>query len=242
MTHLYTAVGHATVITVLVMSIFCTVGVEMFKDDDPEAFGTFIRAFHTLFQVISYGQWTENLPAINEDGTGRLDVIIFTYAYVLIVNVVLLQVVVAVLLDNFFRAAEQDLANDDTGPDSKSCTSPLDVVIAPIAERFSSQQDLDMEFQKLFQLIDDHESGRIAFNELRKYVDKEQQSTGGRPKDFTDFTEDQFEALTVQHSYTYILYICIYIYMYNIYLYIIFTQHTYLYKHIRMVRRSRLTC
>ena len=195
--HVYTAVGHATVITVLVMSIFCTVGVEMFKVDDPESFGTFIRAFHTLFSVISYGQWTENLPAINEDGTGRVDVIIFTYGYVLIVNVVLLQVVVAVLLDNFFRAAE-DLQNEDVGADSMTYTSPLDVLIEPIAERFSSQQDLDMEFQKLFQAIDDDESGRVDFNEIKYYIAKERASGGG-PQN--NFTEDQFEALTVQYSH-----------------------------------------
>ena len=46
-------------------------------------------------KVLAYGKWTENLPAFDADGTPQADVIIFTYAYVLIVNIVLMQVVVA---------------------------------------------------------------------------------------------------------------------------------------------------
>ena len=101
------------------------------------------------------------------------------------------------LLDNFFRAAEDQSSND--GPDSEMYseryTSPLDVVIEPVAERFSSQQDLDHEFERLFQVIDDDESGRVDFNELKNYIARESKTAGGR---LQDLTEDQFEALTVQ--------------------------------------------
>jgi len=99
---------HATVICVLVTSIFCTVGVEMFQEKAPENFSTFLLTFHTLFSVITCGEFPETvLPAFQLDGQMIVSHVVFIYSFILIVYIVLLQVVVVVLLDNFFRGVQQ---------------------------------------------------------------------------------------------------------------------------------------
>ena len=67
-----------TDLAVLITSIFVTVGVELFKDQDPEKFSCFTRAFHTMFTLLAYAQWTDSLPALDEDGNMNFDVIVFT--------------------------------------------------------------------------------------------------------------------------------------------------------------------
>ena len=45
--------------------------------------------------MTAYGKWTDNLPAFDAEGSPQPDVVVFTYGYVLVVNIVLIQVVVA---------------------------------------------------------------------------------------------------------------------------------------------------
>ena len=65
-------------LVVLITSLFVTVGVELFKDQDPEKFSSFTRAFHTMFQLLAYAQWTDSLPALDEDGNIDIAVVAFT--------------------------------------------------------------------------------------------------------------------------------------------------------------------
>jgi peptidoglycan/LPS O-acetylase OafA/YrhL len=86
------------VLLVMTMSMFVTVGVELFAAKAPDHFDTFFRGFYTLFGVIAYGRWPDNVDGLNpfdEEGNVRVEIVAYIYLYVVVVVIVLLQVVVA---------------------------------------------------------------------------------------------------------------------------------------------------
>ena len=48
-------VAQGGLLLVFVMSIFVTIGVELFGREAPQEFGSFFRGFYTLFGVVAYG-------------------------------------------------------------------------------------------------------------------------------------------------------------------------------------------
>ena len=91
--------AQALVILLIVASIFCTIGVELYRGDAPQEFGDFTRAFYTLFGVVAYGKWPEDrIPGFGEDGKLNVVNIVYIYSFVVVVVLVLIQVLVAVLL------------------------------------------------------------------------------------------------------------------------------------------------
>jgi hypothetical protein len=89
------------------VAIYSTIGVQYFADEDSAGFCDFFHAFYTMFSVVAYSQPT-GIAAFDDNGNVRVGVVIFIYSYVAIVMFVLLQVVVAVLLDSFYRARQKD--------------------------------------------------------------------------------------------------------------------------------------
>ena len=72
-------------------------------------FGSFSLGFYTLFMVI-LGRWPDDievLRAFDEYGRPNFTSIAFIYSYYLTVVITMLNLVVAVLLDNFFRISEE---------------------------------------------------------------------------------------------------------------------------------------
>jgi len=72
-------------------------------------FGSFSVGFYTLFMVI-IGRWPDDIEVLRPfDENGRLNFssIVFIYSYYLTVVLTMLNLVVAVLLDNFFRISEE---------------------------------------------------------------------------------------------------------------------------------------
>ena len=87
--------------------IFTTIGVEMFHADAPDEFATFARSIYTLFGVIASGRWPDDkLSAFDKQGRMVNERVWFIYTFVIIMVIVMLQVVIAVLLDNFFRQGQ----------------------------------------------------------------------------------------------------------------------------------------
>jgi len=96
---------NAFLILFIVTAIYSVMGVSLFSDDSYQDFGRFTNAFVTMFHLTSEGTWPPNVPAYREDGEPNWDVSAFSMSYVLVVNWVILQVSVAVLLDNFVTAS-----------------------------------------------------------------------------------------------------------------------------------------
>lgn len=122
------AVANAFVVLGLIMAIWSIMSVGFFKDLRPEEFGTFFRAMLTFFQIMTLDSWCSGLarPLMcnepfgydpGEDGPFCESVnpmtAFFFLSYVLINSVMMANVVVAILLENFIRAMEKLKEDED---------------------------------------------------------------------------------------------------------------------------------
>ena len=104
-------------VMLIFFGIFATFGVEMFHRDAPAEFATFARSFYTLFGVIAYGRWPDDkLNAFGGDQNDTMVRVAFIYSFVIVMVIVMLQVVVAVLLDNFFKVSQSQQAEIEEKP------------------------------------------------------------------------------------------------------------------------------
>ena len=101
-------VMNAFVILFIVAAVYAVVGTHYFKEDYPEYFANFSTSLFTMFQVLSGDSWASSVARSMflkrnppEMGTTQADIAIFFVSYVLIASIMLLNVVVAVLLDEF---------------------------------------------------------------------------------------------------------------------------------------------
>mmetsp|Transcript_30470 Transcript_30470/g.72147 ORF Transcript_30470/g.72147 Transcript_30470/m.72147 type:complete len:423 (+) Transcript_30470:195-1463(+) len=97
-------VMNAFLIGLMVTLIYAIIGVSLYSERSPANFGTFARALFSLFLLMAFDKWTEDLPGFDEEGKVDFGVVIFMFSFVIIVIWTLVQVVVAVLLDNFIAA------------------------------------------------------------------------------------------------------------------------------------------
>eukprot|EP00960_Hanusia_phi_P003962 116421-Hanusia_phi.AAC.1 len=115
-------------------------------------------------------QWPDDtLPAFRPDGTVDVGTVAFIYSYVLIVVIVLLQVLVAVLLENFFTAARNEKAKIYEEFDKSEVSklqNPLENLLGTLSVQFSTQEDLDERMEMLFRMFDKDRGGTLSFEEL----------------------------------------------------------------------------
>lgn len=122
------AVANAFVVLGLIMAIWSIMSVGFFKDLRPEEFGTFFRAMLTFFQIMTLDSWCSGIarPLMcnepfgydpGEDGPFCESVnpmtAFFFLSYVLINSVMMANVVVAILLEEFIRAMEKCKEDDE---------------------------------------------------------------------------------------------------------------------------------
>ena len=93
----------------------------------------------------------------------------FFISFIVIVGWVLLQVVVAVLLDNFTAAAAQEkerMAREKSKYDGRTAqVHAIDPLLAALAH-FDTSEDLAHRIELLFNCLDTDDSGTITFAEL----------------------------------------------------------------------------
>ena len=172
---------NAFLIMLLVTSIYAILGVNFFSEDFPESFGTFSRALFSMFQVCTGDSWATELARpimlrTNPDGTIDLGPCFFFISFIVIVGWVLLQVVVAVLLDNFTEASYQEKMRKEQeklkNGNFVQKVHILDPLLAGLAH-FDTAEDLTKRMRLFFQVLDSDDSGSLSFQEfadgLRKF-------------------------------------------------------------------------
>jgi len=87
-------------ILLICMALFAIVGVFVFAEDAPDDFGNLTHALVTMF-LAGGGEWIDGLTTFDESGNIIWGPTLFIVMYVIIVNWTVLQVSMAVLLDNF---------------------------------------------------------------------------------------------------------------------------------------------
>lgn len=134
---------NAFALVCLVTAIYAIMSVTFYRKIDPEYFGDFFTAMFTMFQVMTGDNWSEIARDLFiASGNGPATAVFFV-SFQLIVALVLVNVVIAVLLDEFSKAAENK-SHQSAGLDEGNCSCPF----VRLSETFANYRDLeDLEFR-----------------------------------------------------------------------------------------------
>ena len=132
-------------------------GVTFFSEMAPNEYGTFARAFVSMFRITigSVDWWYEIFPIVESDGSIHMRASLFLTSYVIVVNWFFFQITIAVLLEicreaSFSeekRKAERQMAKKRR---EKALKNPLDPLLAELAQEFISEEDLQDRLDCLF--------------------------------------------------------------------------------------------
>uniref|UniRef100_A0A6U5BNI5 EF-hand domain-containing protein n=1 Tax=Hemiselmis andersenii TaxID=464988 RepID=A0A6U5BNI5_HEMAN len=158
-------------------SIFAVLGTEFYKERDPENFGTFSRTMYTLWYAVAFSTWRNDLPIWDEQGNINWGILLYLVSMVVILMWVTLQIVVAVLLDNFVgatklehqkeakkRLLEAEQTNIDTGG--------LEPLLTEMLKLFDTSDQLSRGIKKIFHNLDHDRQGTIDFTKMMEGMKK----------------------------------------------------------------------
>mmetsp|Transcript_2845 Transcript_2845/g.5748 ORF Transcript_2845/g.5748 Transcript_2845/m.5748 type:complete len:808 (-) Transcript_2845:175-2598(-) len=161
---------NAFVIGVIVTFIYAITGVFLFQEESPEKFGTFNRALVSLFMLVGgMGYWGSDGPVLfDEEGNLQKVTLAYLFSFVAIVLWTCLQVVVAVLLDNFLSATQYEKreAAMKHQHENRKQGSPLDPLLRVLTNNFDSEDDLEKDIQEVFNILDIDDSNGLSHKEM----------------------------------------------------------------------------
>jgi len=170
--------ANALLIGLIMTSIFSILGTEFYKERDPKNFGTFSRTFYSLWLAIAFQVWqTESLPIFREDKSIDFGVLGYLIALVFVLVWIMLQVVVATLLDNFVAATTRAFQTEsierlDAAESMNIDTGGLEPLFGEIIKLFDTSDQLSRGFKKIFHKLDFDRTGRIDYNKMREGMKK----------------------------------------------------------------------
>ena len=139
-------------------------------------FGTFTLALFTFFQMSTGDGWsdvTRGLMRLQLDGFKAGLVAMFFVSYMLIVGTVLVQIVVAVLLDEFMSCVAKE--KDEMMAAKKAAESahkrPIPGPVDPLLETFfdyTTMEDLKNKIDFCFEKLDLSENGAVSLEEFNE--------------------------------------------------------------------------
>eukprot|EP00811_Abedinium_folium_P036492 NODE_9196_length_1440_cov_10.685453.p1 GENE.NODE_9196_length_1440_cov_10.685453~~NODE_9196_length_1440_cov_10.685453.p1 ORF type:complete len:338 (-),score=93.68 NODE_9196_length_1440_cov_10.685453:204-1217(-) len=151
---------NAVFVLTLVMSMWSVLAVEFYGDDMDAEFGSFMKAMLTFLQILTLDGWCSTIVRrlMCSDGTcSEVDPwpVVFILSYVLINSVMMVNVVVAVLLDKFITAIREspEVAEeeDEEEPEVEAAPAEPPEALMPDANNAKIQL-LEFEAQAVAQL------------------------------------------------------------------------------------------
>ena len=181
-------VAESMLIILLVGSVYSILATQLFEHVSPARFGSFGRSAFTLFQCATGDSWassiTRDLMDLGDggdyDGNYWLMVgaPIFFVSFMLVVNIMLMNIVIAVLLDEFILCAqaEKERLADAGAAEARAATGIIDGPLDPVFENmladFTSNRDLLHRIQVLWDWLDLDESGDVTLSEFNEGLKK----------------------------------------------------------------------
>jgi len=199
LTHAIAPVLSAMLVAVIVIAVYAILGVGFYAERSPILFGDFGRAVWTLVTAATMENWVTYAVDLMGGDPGELDagVILFFVTYIVIVAYVLTSVVVAVLLENFTEASQNEHEIEIEIEESEGLKEhhklgafPLDALMAELVQ-VDTHNELVMQVDELFALMDVDGSGELSFHEIQLGL----QALDVRPRihvsmdDFLDITD-----------------------------------------------------
>jgi len=190
-------------IVALVWALYAVAAVQLYGDMSDRSqlglFGSFTSALGTLFQVASGDSWVNGVVRLvhkelitSEDPSDRAlasSVWPFFVSYYFVSSIVLFNIIVAILLDEFINATAAD--KFDRRATTMSTDMALDWVLT-VLSGFSTPRELHRSIQTLFKLFDNEDENFISFINLRDGLERIRPSQEGTHK----LTREDWETIT----------------------------------------------
>ena len=167
---------NAVSLFLMTTAIYAVIAVGLFKDANPHFFGRFSSAAFTMFQIATGDAWASEVTRYlwqGEDGEGELHVgiALFFVSFVLIVGIVLMNVVIACLLDRFIStmAEEKEEKERQTREEKMALHGKVSGPLDPLLKRlltYSSLEDLDRQLLAIVNVIDEDGDGDLTCSEI----------------------------------------------------------------------------
>jgi hypothetical protein len=134
------------------------VGVTIFRQQAPDDFDTFSRAFISMFRITigSVDWFFLQFPTVRLDGSVNWRASLFLITYVILINWFFFQVSIAVLLENFHSASktmrlkrEAELIKKRK---SNQLSNPLGPLLLRLSQDFVDESDLTKRIRQLFKV------------------------------------------------------------------------------------------
>ena len=167
------------VLLLLATCLSAIIATDMLSEDGEagqELFGSFSLSFFTMWQVATGDGWSDVVREFRmSDGRqSPLLAVLFGF-YVFVVGLVLMNVLVAVLLDEFIstvsaekeRVATEERKQDLLLKDISDLHGPLDQLMQMLSN-FTNRRELVRMIETLFQILDDENDGVITYEEVSK--------------------------------------------------------------------------
>ncbi|EKX42342.1 hypothetical protein GUITHDRAFT_111617 [Guillardia theta CCMP2712] len=175
---------NAFCILLIFTSIFAIIGTNVFAGRSEDFFGNFLKSMFTLFQMATGDSWASATA-------------MYFVVYMLIVNVVLMNIVVAVLLDEFISTVERERSEKKARNEETliglvrefHARGPLDPLVTSLMD-FSTLEELSLKIFQLYQKMDLDESGSVNLEELNFGLKKLKLSPP------VTLTEEDWDAIT----------------------------------------------
>ena len=130
--------------------------MSLFSDIAPDQFGKFNRAFATLFRIAAGDTWIDALPTLGPDGDLEWKPALYLCTFIVVSVWIVLQVSVAVLLDNFVSVSMRMETNEKkrSAMEKKAARqfqNPLEPLIKKLANEYTDNASLSAKLLSLFQ-------------------------------------------------------------------------------------------
>ena len=164
-------VMHSVSLLGLVTCIFAVMGNGFFAQEHPMLFGTFTASFFTMFQACTGDAWASGVVrTMFDDATGAIKPLpaIFFMLYMIICYLMLVNIVVAVLLDEFLTTmtACREQEKRQEALEAEAQPSSLEPLAKAMAN-FASLSDLKHSIGIVFRRLDIDMNGSIGMREFR---------------------------------------------------------------------------
>jgi voltage-gated sodium channel len=125
------SMGHILIMLGLLLYVYGVIGVYLFREYDPEHWGTLGVAFLTLFQMVTLEGWVEIQAAV----LGEMPFAwVYFASFVLVAVFVVVNLFIAVVLNNLESAKIVFQAGEDQRNPKRALLESIEVVKAPLEE------------------------------------------------------------------------------------------------------------
>jgi len=164
--------SNIVIVFTVINSIYAVLATRLYAASYPEKFGSFFLSSFSMFQVATGDSWvTDVVWTLQSDPqTSSTGVLLFFTSYTVSVGIILFNITVAVLLEGFLGAIQQQerQARDrEERQAMQKLSMALDPLLATLSN-FSSPSHLTSQISLLFQLMDVDDSGTLSFQEMQE--------------------------------------------------------------------------